>query len=99
MSRDRGSVVGEHNPVSGIPAGMSGDDIGAACPHWRAAVDHPTWRVVDLCRSSPVRASRSGFVATGASLEEVEREMRAAIALNLGLGLGVYVERKPRAGA
>jgi len=80
-------------------AGMSGDDIGAACPHWRAAVDHPTWRVVDLCRSSPVRAGRSGFVATGASLEEVEREMRAAIALNLGLGLGVYVERKPRAGA
>jgi predicted RNase H-like HicB family nuclease len=52
-----------------------------------------------------------GRVATGASLEEVEREMRAAIALHLeGLvedggeipersGPGVYVERKPRAAA
>ena len=52
-----------------------------------------------------------GCVATGASLEEVEREMRAAIALHLeGIvedggempapsGPGVYVERKPRAAA
>jgi predicted RNase H-like HicB family nuclease len=52
-----------------------------------------------------------GCVATGASLEEVEREMRAAIALHLeGLaedgveipspsGPGVYVERKSRAAA
>lgn len=50
-----------------------------------------------------------GCVATGASLEEVEREMRAAIALHLeGIvedggempapsGAGVHVERKPRA--
>jgi predicted RNase H-like HicB family nuclease len=52
-----------------------------------------------------------GCVATGQSLEEVEREMRAAIALHLeGIvddggeipepsGPGVYVERKPRAAA
>jgi predicted RNase H-like HicB family nuclease len=52
-----------------------------------------------------------GCVATGGSLEEVEREMRAAIALHLvGIledggeipapsGPGVYVERKPRAAA
>ncbi len=50
-----------------------------------------------------------GCVATGESVEEVEREMRAAIAFHLeGLaedggaipepsGPGVYVERKPRA--
>jgi predicted RNase H-like HicB family nuclease len=50
-----------------------------------------------------------GCVATGGSLEEVEREMRAAIALHLeGLvedrgeipepsGPGVYVQRKSRA--
>jgi predicted RNase H-like HicB family nuclease len=50
-----------------------------------------------------------GCVATGQSLEKVEREMREAIALHLeGLaadgaplpdpsGPGVYVERKPRA--
>ncbi len=52
-----------------------------------------------------------GCVATGGSLEDVEREMRAAIALHLeGLvedggeipapsGPGVYVERKSRAAA
>jgi predicted RNase H-like HicB family nuclease len=52
-----------------------------------------------------------GCVATGASLEDVEREMRAAIALHLeGIvedggeipapsGPGVYVERKSRAAA
>jgi predicted RNase H-like HicB family nuclease len=52
-----------------------------------------------------------GCIATGASLEEVEREMRAAIALHLeGLaedggeipdpsGSGVYVERKSLAAA
>jgi predicted RNase H-like HicB family nuclease len=52
-----------------------------------------------------------GCVATGDSLEEVEREMRAAIALHLeGIvddggdipkpsGPGVYVERPPRAAA
>ncbi len=52
-----------------------------------------------------------GCVATGASLETVEREMRAAIALHLeGIvedggeipapsGPGVYVERKSRAAA
>jgi predicted RNase H-like HicB family nuclease len=50
-----------------------------------------------------------GCVATGASVEEVEREMRAAISLHLeGLdadgepipepsGPGLYVERKPAA--
>jgi predicted RNase H-like HicB family nuclease len=50
-----------------------------------------------------------GCVATGATVEEAEREMRAAIAFHLeGLaedgaripepsGPGVYVERKPRA--
>jgi predicted RNase H-like HicB family nuclease len=50
-----------------------------------------------------------GCVATGETLEEVEREMRAALALHLeGLasdgeplpepsGPGVYVERDPRA--
>ena len=50
-----------------------------------------------------------GCVATGATVEEVEREMRAAIALHLkGLvadgepipepsGPGLYVERKPAA--
>jgi len=50
-----------------------------------------------------------GCIATGDSVEEVEREMRAAIALHLeGIvedggeipepsGPGVYVERKPRA--
>jgi predicted RNase H-like HicB family nuclease len=50
-----------------------------------------------------------GCVATGASLEEIEREMRSAIALHLeGLaedgaefpapsGPGVYVEHKPAA--
>jgi predicted RNase H-like HicB family nuclease len=50
-----------------------------------------------------------GCVATGATVEDVEREMRAAIALHLeGLaadgapipepsGSGVYVERKPAA--
>jgi predicted RNase H-like HicB family nuclease len=50
-----------------------------------------------------------GCVATGTTVEEVEREMRAAIALHLeGLtadgapipepsGSGVYVERKPAA--
>jgi len=50
-----------------------------------------------------------GCVATGATVEDVEREMRAAIALHLeGLaadgeplpeasGPGVYVERKPAA--
>lgn len=52
-----------------------------------------------------------GCVATGETLEEVEREMRAAVALHLeGLaeegapipdpsGPGVYVERKTRAAA
>ena len=52
-----------------------------------------------------------GCAATGGTVEEVEREMRAAIALHLeGLtedgepipepaGPGVYVERKPRAAA
>ncbi len=52
-----------------------------------------------------------GCVATGSSLEEVEREMRGAIALHLeGIaedggeipapsGPGVYVERKSRAAA
>ncbi|MGH3046831.1 MAG: type II toxin-antitoxin system HicB family antitoxin [Gaiellaceae bacterium] len=52
-----------------------------------------------------------GCVATGGTLEEVEREMREAIAFHLeGLaedgdplpessGPGVYVERKPRAAA
>lgn len=52
-----------------------------------------------------------GCVATGASVEEVEREMRAAISFHLeGLvedggaipepsGPGVYVERTPRAAA
>jgi predicted RNase H-like HicB family nuclease len=52
-----------------------------------------------------------GCVATGDTLEEVEREMRAAIAFHLeGLaedgveipvpsGPGVYVERNPRAAA
>jgi predicted RNase H-like HicB family nuclease len=52
-----------------------------------------------------------GCVATGASLEDVEREMRDAIALHLeGIvedcgdipapsGPGVYVERKSRAAA
>jgi predicted RNase H-like HicB family nuclease len=52
-----------------------------------------------------------GCVATGATIEEVEREMRGAIALHLeGMaedgdpipdpsGPGVYVERKSRAAA
>jgi len=52
-----------------------------------------------------------GCVATGESLEDVERELRAAIAFHLeGLaedggqipepsGPGVYVERNPRAAA
>lgn len=52
-----------------------------------------------------------GCAATGVSMEDVEREMRAAIALHLeGLaqdgeaipepsGPGVYVERDPRAAA
>lgn len=52
-----------------------------------------------------------GCVATGDSVEEVEREMRVAITLHLeGIaedggkipepsGPGVYVERKPRAAA
>ena len=52
-----------------------------------------------------------GCVATGETLEEVEREMRAAIALHLKVmaedgdpipdphGPGVYIERKSRAAA
>jgi hypothetical protein len=42
-------VVGEHNPVSGIPADMSGDDIAAARQHGGVAlVDLGTSRCCDL---------------------------------------------------
>lgn len=73
----------------------------------------PMPRMQDLTPIPPNYSARSpdlpGCVATGETLEEVEREMREAIAFHLeGLadegapmpdpsGPGVYVERKARA--